>query len=81
MENKLFLIFLIIFACIDLYKMIKKDLNFFSFFRPLSLAITSNFILDGIDDRLNVIVLIYFLFLAYIYRKKLRKEEEYEKEI
>lgn len=81
MENKLFLIFLIIFACIDLYKMIKKDLNFFSFFRPLSLAITSNFILDGIDDRLNVIALIYFLFLAYIYRKKLRKEEEYEKEI
>lgn len=81
MENKLFLIFLIIFACIDLYKMIKKDLNFFSFFRPLSLAITSNFILDCIDDRLNVIALIYFLFLAYIYRKNLRKEEEYEKEI
>ncbi len=81
MENKLFLIFLIIFACIDLYKMIKKDLNFFSFFRPLSLAITSNFILDCIDDRLNVISLIYFLFLAYIYRKNLRKEEEYEKEI
>lgn len=81
MENKLFLIFLIIFACFDLNKLIKKDLNFFSFFRPLSLAITSNFILDCIDDRLNVIALIYFLFLAYIYRKNLRKEEEYEKEI
>lgn len=81
MENKLFLIFLIIFACLDLNKLIKKDLNFFSFFRPLSLAITSNFIIDGIDDRLNIIVLIYFLFLAYIYRKNLRKEEEYEKEI
>ncbi|WP_311492678.1 hypothetical protein [uncultured Anaerococcus sp.] len=81
MENKLFLIFLIIFACLDLYKLLKKDLNFFSFFRPLSLAISSNFILDGIDDRLNVIALIYFLFLAYIYRKNLRKEEDYEKEI
>ena len=81
MENKLFLIFLIIFACLDLNKLIKKDLNFFSFFRPLSLAITYNFILDGIDDRLNVIALIYFLFLAYIYRKNLRKEEDYEKEI
>lgn len=81
MENKLFLIFLIIFACLDLYKLIKNNLGFFSFFRPLSLAITSNFILEGIDQRLYVIALIYFLLLAYIYRKNIRKEEEYEKEI
>lgn len=81
MENKIFLIFLIIFACLDLYKLLKKDIGFFSFFRPISLVVTYNFILDGIDERLNVIALIYFLFLAYIYRKNLRKEEEYEKEI
>ncbi|WP_276888179.1 hypothetical protein [Anaerococcus lactolyticus] len=81
MENRLFLIFLVIFVVIDFFKLIKKDLSFYSFFRPLSLAITSNFILDGIDDRLNIIALIYFLFLAYIYRKNLRKEKEYEKEI
>ena len=81
MENKLFLIFLIIFACLDLYKFIKNDINFFSLYRPLSLAIVYKFILDGIDQRFYVISLIYFLFLAYIYRKNLRKEEEYEKEI
>ena len=81
MENKLFLIFLVIFVVLDFFKLIKKDLSFYSFFRLLSLAITSNFIIDGIDDRLNVIALIYFLFLAYIYRKNLRKEKEYEKEI
>lgn len=81
MENKLFLIFLIIFACFDLNKLIKKDLNFFSFFRPISLAITYNFILDGIDEKLGLIVPIYFIFLAFIYTKNMRKEEEYEKEI
>lgn len=81
MENKLFLIFLIIFASIDLNELIKKDLNFFSFFRPLSLAITYNFILDGIDDTLYLIVLVYFIFLATIYTKNMRKEEIYEKEI
>lgn len=81
MENKLFLIFLIIFACLDLYKLIKKDLNFYSFFRPISLIITYNFILDGIDDTLYLIVLVYFIFLATIYTKNIRKEELYEKEI
>lgn len=81
MENKLFLIFLIIFASIDLNELIKKDLNFFSFFRPLSLAITYNFILDGIDNTLYLIVLVYFIFLATIYTKNMRKEEIYEKEI
>ncbi|WP_311480740.1 hypothetical protein [uncultured Anaerococcus sp.] len=81
MENKLFLIFLIIFACLDLYKLIKKDLNFYSFFRPISLIITYNFILDGIDDTLYLIVLVYFIFLATIYTKNIRKEEIYEKEI
>lgn len=81
MENKLFLMALIIFASLDFYKLIKKDLDFFSFFRPLSLAITYKFILDGIDERLNIIALGYFIFLAYIYTKKLRKEELYEKEI
>lgn len=81
MENKLFLIFLIIFASLDLYKLIKKDLNFYSFFRPISLIITYNFILDGIDDTLYLIVLVYFIFLATIYTKNMRKEEIYEKEI
>lgn len=81
MENKLFLIFLIIFACFDLYKLIKKDINFFSFFRPLSLAIVYKFILDGIDERLYVIALAYFIFLSYVWTKDFRKEGSYEKEI
>lgn len=81
MENRLYIIFLIIFACFDLNKLIKKDLNFFSFFRPLSLIITYNFILEGIDEKLGLIVPIYFIFLAFIYTKNMRKEEEYEKEI
>lgn len=81
MENKLFIIFLIIFACFDLNKLIKKDLNFFSFFRPLSLAITYKFILDGIDEKLGLIVPIYIIFLTFIYTKNMRKEEYYEKEI
>lgn len=81
MENKIFLIFLIIFACLDLYKLLKKDIGFFSFFRPISLVVTYNFILDGIDERLYLIVLVYFIFLGTIFTKKMRKEEEYEKEI
>ena len=81
MENKLFLIFLIIFACFDLNKLIKKDLNFFSFFRPISLAITYNFIIDGIDEKLNVIALAYFIFFSYLWTRDFRKEERYEKEI
>ena len=81
MENKLFLIFLIIFACFDLYKLIKKDINFFSFFRPLSLAIVYKFILDGIDERLYVIALAYFILLSYVWTKDFRKEGSYEKEI
>ena len=81
MENNLFLIALVIFGAIDFYKLLKNDLGFFSFFRPISLALTYKFILEGIDQRLYLIALIYFLFLAYIYTKKIRKEEEYEKEI
>lgn len=81
MGNKLFLIFLVIFGALDFYKLLKNDLGFFSFFRPLSLAIAYKFILDGIDKRLYVIALIYFLILAYIYTKNLIKEERYEKEI
>lgn len=81
MENKLFLITLIIFASFDFYKLIKKDLGFYSFFRPLSLAISYKFILDGIDQRLYVIVLVYFIFLGTVFTKNMRKEELYEKEI
>ncbi|WP_311481821.1 hypothetical protein [uncultured Anaerococcus sp.] len=81
MENNLFLMALVIFGAIDFYKLLKNDLGFFSFFRPISLALTYKFILEGIDQRLYLIALIYFLFLAYIYTKKMRKEEEYEKEI
>ena len=81
MENKLFLIFLIIFAGLDLYKFIKKDLTFFSLLRPISLAITYKFILEGIDEILNVIVLAYFILCSYIWTRDIRKEGVYEKEI
>lgn len=81
MENKLFLIFLIIFGAIDIYKLIKNDINFFSLLRPLSLAICYKFILDGIDERFNVITLIYFIFFSYLWTKDIRKEGRYEKEI
>lgn len=81
MENKLFLLILIIFASIDLYKFIKKDINFFSLFRPLSLAIVYKFILDGIDERLNVIALAYFIFFSYMWTRDMRKEGNDEKEI
>ena len=35
MENKVFLAVLIIFAGLDIYKFIKKDINFFSLLDPL----------------------------------------------
>lgn len=81
MENNLFLIVLIIFACLDLYKLIKKDINFFSLLRPLSLAICNKFIFDGIDERLHVIALAYFIFFSYMWTRDMRKEENDEKEI
>ncbi len=81
MENRLFLIFLIIFGAIDIYKLTKKDINFFSLLRPLSLAICNKFILDGIDERLNFIALAYFIFFSYLWTRDFRKEEKYEKEI
>lgn len=81
MENKLFLIFLIVFALIDLYKLIKNKINYFSLLRPLSLAICYKFIFDGIDERLNVIALAYFIFFSYMWTRDIRKEEIYEKEI
>lgn len=81
MENKIFLILLVIFALIDFYKLIKKDINFFSLFRPLSLAICYKFILDGIDERLNVIALFYFIFFSYLWTRDIRKDGRYEKEI
>lgn len=65
MENKAFLLSLIIFGLVDLYKFYKKDLNFFSAFRPLSLAIIYKFVLDGIDQRLYIISL--FCFMAYYF--------------
>ena len=81
MENKLFLIVLIIFGIIDLYKLIRKKINFFSLLRPLSLAITYKFILEGIDERLNILSLAYFIFFSYMWTRDVRKEEIYEKEI
>lgn len=81
MENRLFLIVLIIFVLYDFYKLIKKDINFFSLLRPLSLAITYKFILDGIDEKLNIIALAYFIFFSYLWTRDFRKEERYEKEI
>lgn len=81
MKNKLFLIFLIIFGLYDFYKLIKKDINFFSLFRPLSLAITYKFILDGIDEKLNIIAHVYFIFFSYLWTRDFRKEGKYEKEI
>lgn len=81
MENRLFLIILIIFALYDFYKLTKKDINFYSILRPLSLAITYKFILDGIDEKLNIIALAYFIFFSYLWTRDFRKEERYEKEI
>lgn len=81
MENKLFLIVLIIFAIIDLYKLIRKKINFFSLLRPLSLAICYKFILDGIDERLNIFSLAYFIFFSYMWTRDMRKEGNDEKEI
>ncbi len=81
MEDRLFFLVLISFMCFDIFKLINKNLNFFSIFRPLSLAICYKFILDGLDERYNVIILVYFLFIAYNFNKNMRKEEIYEKEI
>lgn len=81
MENRLYLIILIIFALFDFYKLIKKDIKFFSLLRPLSLAITYKFIIDGIDEKLNIITLVYFIFFSYLWTRDFRKEERYEKEI
>ena len=81
MENKLFLICLLIFGIVDIYKLIRKKINFFSLLRPLSLAITYKFILDGIDEKLNIIALAYFIFFSYMWTRDMRKEEIYEKEI
>ena len=81
MEDRLFFLVLISFMCFDILKLINKNLNFFSIFRPLSLAICYKFILDGLDERYNVIILVYFLFIAYNFNKNMRKEEIYEKEI
>lgn len=81
MENRLFLIILIIFALYDFYKLIKKGINFFSLLRPLSLAICYKFILDGIDEKLNIIALAYFIFFSYLWTRDIRKDGRYEKEI
>ena len=81
MENKAFLLSIIIFGLVDLYKFYKKDLNFFSAFRPLSLAIIYKFVLEGIDQRLYIISLVYFICVSYFLTKDIRKEEFNEEKI
>lgn len=66
MENKLFLMALIIFGAIDIYKIIKKELNFFSLYRPLFLIILYKYILDGLSSKFYLIILFYFLITTVI---------------
>ena len=79
MENILFIIVLALFILIDLYRIIRGRIDFYTFYRPLSLVIIYRYILDNIRIEALYVALAYMIICYLFILMQLNKMEE-EKE-
>lgn len=79
MENILFIAALVLFILIDLYKILRGRIDFYTFYKPLSLAIIYRYILDNIWIEALYVALAYMIICYLFILMQLNKMEE-EKE-
>lgn len=79
MENILFIAALVLFILIDLYKILRGRIDFYTFYKPLSLVIIYRYILDNIWIEALYVALVYMLLCYLFILMQLNKMEE-EKE-
>lgn len=76
MENILFITVLALFILIDLYKILRGRIDFYTFYRPLSLVMIYRYILDNIIIEALYVALMY-MFICYLFiLMRLNKMEE-----
>lgn len=66
MENILFIIVLALFILIDSYRILRGRIDFYTFYRPLSLVIIYRYILDNISIQALYVALVYML-ICYLF--------------
>lgn len=76
MQNNLYIILMISFILFDLYKMINREINFYSFYRPLILVIVFRFIVADLNVYLYHVSLVYMVINYFCIFKYLNKKEE-----
>ncbi|WP_296254476.1 hypothetical protein [uncultured Ezakiella sp.] len=79
MENILFIAALVLFILIDLYKILRGRIDFYTFYKPLSLVIIYRYILDNIWIEALYVALAYMIICYLFILMQLNKMEE-EKE-
>lgn len=79
MENILFITALVLFILIDLYKILRGRIDFYTFYKPLSLVIIYRYILDNIWIEALYVALAYMIICYLFILMQLNKMEE-EKE-
>lgn len=79
MENILFITVLVLFILIDSYKILRGRIDFYTFYKPLSLVIIYRYILDNIWIEALYVALAYMLICYLFILMQLNKMEE-EKE-
>lgn len=77
MENILFIIVLALFILIDLYRIIRGRIDFYTFYRPLSLVIIYRYILDNIRIQALYVALVYML-ICYLFILRSLNRKDYE---
>lgn len=76
MENILFITALVLFILIDSYRILRGRIDFYTFYRPLSLVIIYRYILDSIRIEALYVALVY-MFICYLFiLRSLNKMEE-----
>lgn len=76
MENILFIIVLALFILIDSYRILRGRIDFYTFYKPLSLVIIYRYILDNIRIEALYVTLVY-MFICYLFiLMRLDKMEE-----
>ena len=76
MENILFIAALVLFILIDLYKILRGRIDFYTFYKPLSLVIIYRYILDNIWIEALYVALVYMLLCYLFILMQLNKMEE-----
>lgn len=76
MENILFITALVLFILIDLYKIFRGRIDFYTFYKPLSLVIIYRYILDNIWIEALYVALVYMLLCYLFILMQLNKMEE-----